>query len=170
MNVDGAPPAAGGVVYPTINKVNVARVNHHTSWSPVVSSYGYSIQTGSIYHTSTTDFELLAVQGAGAVNECHWGHTDSSSVSHHTQVLIDGVIVYGTQAAYDNYNSGNKPNHDRNYEWSLSPAVSYNNTQVSGTLSHPITFKRSFVIKIMAPPANKSWICYASITKFATLP
>ena len=170
MNVDGAPPAAGGVVYPTINKVNVARVNHNTSWYSVVSSYFYATQTGNIYHTTTTDFELLAVQGAGAVNECHWGHTDSSSVSHHTQVLIDGVIVYGTQAAYDNYNSGNKPNHNYNYEWSLSPATLYNQTPVSGTLSHPITFKRSFVIKIMAPPANKTWLCVASITKFATLP
>jgi len=170
MNVDGAPPAAGGVVYPTINKVNVALVNHNTTWYSVVGSNMYSTKTASIYHTTTTDFELLAVQGAGCVNECHWGFTDTGNVSHHTQVLIDGVIVYGTQAAYDNYNSGNKPNHDRNYAWSLSPATLYNQTQVSGTLSHPITFKRSFVIKIMAPPANKSWICRASITKFATLP
>ena len=170
MNVDGAPPAAGGVVYPTINKVNVARINHNESWSGVVGSNMYATKTGSIYHTTTTDFELLAVQGAGCVNECHWGHTDSSSVSHHTQVLIDGVIVYGTQAAYDNYSSGSKPNHNNNFEWSLSPATLHNQTPVSGTLSHPITFKRSFVIKIMAPPANKSWICYASITKFATLP
>ena len=166
LDVDGAPPAGGGVVYPTISKVNVSRQNFHSQASGILSDRAFTT-SGSLYVTNTGDNIILEVIGAGSVNGCYWFHGTNGNISHHTRVEIDGVVVYGTLE--DAYNSGNKPNHNYNYAWSLTSSHYYatDHTEQTG-LSHPITFKSNFKI-IITGSATATWTCRASITRFVSL-